>query len=175
MSSQSTCYVQCTILSDSRGIRWALSGLLHSTTPGAPTTTQSWATQWPWTCPQLSSDITTATNARELPGKRYKLPENDKTVRRRKGKGQRTSECNHTAEIGEKKKKRWSFRWLWKDGHNVSNGNNENNCDGSSQGNRRQVVLSASAHTDPHAHTHNQGVLTTTPQIRFQMSSGPYS
>lgn len=173
MSSQSTCYVQCTILSDSRGIRWAFSGLLHPTTPGAPTTTQSWATQWPWTCPWLSPDVSTATNAKELPEERYKLPEDNQRVRGTKGKREHTSECNQTGET-EKQKRRWSFRWLWKDGHNVSNSNNENNSDGSSQGNRRQVVLSASAHTDPHVHTHNQGVLTTTPQIRFLMSLVPF-
>ena len=59
----------------------------------------------------LPSNVSTATNARELPEERYKLPEENKRVRRwgrgRKGNRERgrekresASECSHTGELG---------------------------------------------------------------------------
>lgn len=109
-------------------------------------------------------DVSTATNAGELPEERYKLPEDDKRVRR-KGKRENTSECNHTGEVGEKKKNRWSFRCLWKDGHNVSNDNNGNNGDGSCQGNTDGKLYLVQVHTQIHTYTHTTRESSQQPHI----------
>ena len=112
-------------------------------------------------------DVSTATNAGELPEERYKLPEDDKRVRRRKGKREHKWVQSHWGGRREKEK-RWSFRWLWKDGHNVSNDNNGNNGNGSCQGNTDGKLYLVQVHTQIHTYTHTTRESSATPQIRFQ-------
>lgn len=71
----------------------------------------------------LPSNVSTAKNARELPEERYKLPEENKRVRRwgRDRKGDRGGEKKERVQVsavtlgnwggtGDKKKERWTMR-----------------------------------------------------------------
>lgn len=187
MSSLSICYEQRTVLNDSRGIKvkkMGLSGLLHCTTPGAATTTQSCATQWPWACPQSyhqmfqQLQMQDRTTRRKVPTTRRQQEGERERQKGRKRERERKRECasepNHTCEVPERKRKKggcevilegrapWAVTVMMTEM-------------AAAAGKAQQGLLSVSAHTDPHVHTHIQSVLKTAPQDRVQMSSIPYS